>query len=373
MTQQADELEQQKIITAQYENLRQQLERRCNAAKIELQEIKDDSLVDPFERFLLMQLPNGREKRKLALFDNEDIQNILSFNFEEYTYLGDLAAIGNYSKNTIEAGIRLLGAGTMNLAMRRLYPTIFQEQHEEGEEDRKKETPPIELVDPMDKLGGKIVLGPPSKEFKVLCSRRCPLSISLFNFKITQHDEALNKLNHAANSIFFEIDLSRDVPLSLLPYRRLRPRPTTRPGSKEFPPLQFPKNDYDEAPMALYWYARSATGMPLLQYLAYYQSLEFYFPTFAQVEARKIVRNFLKNPTFRPERDADLAKMLTAISGLGHQYGDERSQLRATLNECLDAEMLRSYFTENDQRKAHFSTKIKGLTEKKIPIADSSA
>ncbi len=150
-------------------------------------------------------------------------------------------------------------------------------------------------------------------------------------------------------------------------YRRPRFRRLI-PGAKEVLSLEFPKNEYDEAPMALYWYARSATGMPLLQYLAYYQVLGFYFPAFAQVEAGRIVRNFLKDPAFRPDRGADLAKMLTAIGGLGYQYGDERSQLRATINACLDQHTLRSYLSEN-QRKEHFSAKIKGLTDRKIPIA----
>ena len=58
--------------------------------------------------------------------------------------------------------------------------------------------------------------------------------------------------------------------------------------------------------MSLYWYGTSARGMPLLQFLAFYQCIEFYFPTYIQAEARRQVRNALKDRTFRVERDADI-------------------------------------------------------------------
>jgi hypothetical protein len=35
--------------------------------------------------------------------------------------------------------------------------------------------------------------------------------------------------------------------------------------------FQYPRIEFDEAPISLYWYARSAAGMPLLQFLAFYQ------------------------------------------------------------------------------------------------------
>ena len=48
-------------------------------------------------------------------------------------------------------------------------------------------------------------------------------------------------------------------------------------------------------------------------------------------EARRRLRNLLKGPNFRVERDADEVRILSGIgSGGGLGLADERSQLRAT-------------------------------------------
>jgi hypothetical protein len=113
--------------------------------------------------------------------------------------------------------------------------------------------------------------------------------------------------------------------------------------------------------------------MPLLQFLAYYQTLEFYFPTYSQAEARQKIRNYLKHPSFRPDRDADLSRILLAARTSGHCYGDERTQLRATVNECVEPGALRAFLTETEERIQFFSTKAEGLTEVRIPIRNPDA
>src|SRR5690349_6512804 len=107
--------------------------------------------------------------------------------------------------------------------------------------------------------------------------------------------------------------------------------------------LQYPKTEFDDEPLSLYWYARSAFGIPLLQFLAFYQVVEFYFPIYSQAEARRRARAILKEPTFRPDRDADVGRLLSSLHlSRAGTYGDERSQLRATLNECVQPDALRS-------------------------------
>jgi hypothetical protein len=54
--------------------------------------------------------------------------------------------------------------------------------------------------------------------------------------------------------------------------------------------------------------------MPLLQFLAYYQCLEFYFPIYSQTEAQRRVRAILKNPGFNPQRDTDVNELLATCS-----------------------------------------------------------
>jgi hypothetical protein len=57
----------------------------------------------------------------------------------------------------------------------------------------------------------------------------------------------------------------------------------------------------------------------------------------------------------------------------GQGYGDERSQLRATLHECVEPGALREFFKESAEREKFFSTKTEGLTDHKIPIRNADA
>jgi hypothetical protein len=137
--------------------------------------------------------------------------------------------------------------------------------------------------------------------------------------------------------------------------------------------LEFPRSEYDEAPMALYWYARGATGMPLLQFLAFYQTIEYYFPTYSQAEARRRIRGVIKNPSFRSERDADIGRILALMRAGGSGIADERSQLRATVQECLDPGSLREFLESDNLRAEFFTKKVEGLTDKKLPIRNPDA
>lgn len=154
------------------------------------------------------------------------------------------------------------------------------------------------------------------------------------------------------NAILFQIDLGIQMPMFLEHERApqlIRSRLRMR---SEFDPSP-PTHEYDSEPMELYWYARSARGMPLLQYLAFYQVLEFYYPIYSDIQAQRTLRDRLKDPRFNAERDSDLSSLLAAIrlgtSGKG--YGDEKLQLRATLNECVSADELRKYIEAEDGRK----------------------
>jgi len=114
--------------------------------------------------------------------------------------------------------------------------------------------------------------------------------------------------------------------------------------------------------------------MPLLQFLAYYQVIEYFYPVYSQAEAHRKLKSILKSPTFRSERDSDISRVLAAIhvtrSGA---YGDERSQLKATLTECVDPDVLRNFLVEDAERKTFLSSKTKGLTDHKLLIETAGA
>lgn len=335
------------------------LKLRCDAAGIAF-------TVEEIEGYRLVQieLGAGREKREVPLASDAEIEALLAVPFERYVLLGDFAAYCSYSDGFIEAMIRFLAPHSP----RSLYKHLFGKPQGHGEEFGRYE---LAAGDGQP----AIVVAPASPALQVLSSSvltpSVRLAISIRGVTIDGFDQALTTLKKYAGSIFFQLDLISNIPLSLS--RRPGPIRLHSGPSAERKTLEFPKQEYDEGPLSLYWYARSARGMPLLQFLAYYQTIEFYFPVHSQAEARRKVRNLLKNPSFRSDRDADVAKVLAAALSSGAGFGDERNQLRATLLECVEPGALRSYLTETDERADFFSKKAVGLTDHRVPVRNEDA
>jgi hypothetical protein len=220
----------------------------------------------------------------------------------------------------------------------------------------------------------RIKISPPTPGFHELIPlfvRRTTLKIE--SSEIGTHDKALGLLNKVADSLFFQIDMLSGIPLSLQREPRATGRVTSRLINLQNA-LLYPKAEYDQAPISLYWYGRSARGMPLLQFLVFYQVVEFYFRIYSQAEARRNVRSILKDPTFREDRDADIGRVLSSIriSGTG-AFGDERSQMRATLTECVDPQQLREFLESDEDRKQFYLAKTKGAAYQRISLANPSS
>ena len=114
--------------------------------------------------------------------------------------------------------------------------------------------------------------------------------------------------------------------------------------------------------------------MPLLQFLAFYQVIEFYFPIYSKAEAQRRLKAVLKDPTFRGDRDADIGKLLSSIYiSRSGAYGDERSQLRATLMECVDNADLRVFLESDPDRKDFYLAKGKSSPYQRLSLGSPSA
>lgn len=111
--------------------------------------------------------------------------------------------------------------------------------------------------------------------------------------------------------------------------------------------------------------------MPLLQFLTFYQVLEFYFPAYTQSEVQRRLKIILKDPTFRADRDADIARLLSAIQlNRSGSYGDERTHLHSTIMGCVDPKSLRDFINSDQHRQEFYSSKSK--TYKSLPILNPS-
>jgi hypothetical protein len=338
---------------------RRELAERCIAAEI-------TSRVDTFDelQFSLVDMPSGREKRTVALIEPEDFALFLSVPFEKYTFLGDYDAICRYDQGVIEAAVRSVDLRGPGAVARALF----------GEPEDAEVS--ISLQRRPERDAEEVRLSSPSACLVALTQRRLRgpgrLALVIEHCEVRQHDQALKLLERLANAIFFQLDLLRSVPLTLAKRRR-RTGPRPRLPCSRSSELVFPRHEYDDAPMSLYWYGRSAVGMPLLQFLAFYQTIEYYFPTYSKAEAQRRARAVLKDPAFRADRDADIGRLLTTMSGFAGGVGEERAQLKATIQECVDARALRQYLESDPERKEFFTTKVEGLTDKRISIGNPNA
>lgn len=339
---------------------------RCDNVGLEWEtkEFGEDS-----QKYVVVKIPCGRDSRQVGFPDAVSLQAFLDVEFEKYKGLGKYQAIWSSEDGTIECVLRLIRPQGLNLVRRKLLGEAPFDDEADGFQGS--------LTIEGGPGGCTIQLCATSKElaafnYGIQTSRRIP-SMRISGLVVRQHDDALSILEKLANSLFFQIDLTRDVSLGLLPFRRFPNRPFWRRKVENDRELEFPSVEFDGSPMSLYWYARSASGMPLLQYLAYYQVVEFYMPVFFRAEAGRHVRAIVKAPDFRPERESDIGKIFGALKGLGIGAADERSQLKATLRECVDAEGVREFIEEHEERVAFLSSKTPGLTDIKIPVGSEGA
>jgi hypothetical protein len=112
--------------------------------------------------------------------------------------------------------------------------------------------------------------------------------------------------------------------------------------------------------------------MPLQKFLAFYQVLEFHYPNFTKISAKKKIKNLFLDPSFNIDKDKDLNRILAVVESSSPNTTDERSQLYATLDECVDSSELIDFFSP---KKTHefFLKKNKEITEVIIPLNDKKA
>ncbi|MGW4469727.1 hypothetical protein ACWENQ_08645 [Nonomuraea sp. NPDC004354] len=331
---------------------------------------------------LRIGLANGRQKR-WRYISSQQARSWASFNLRDLKALGDLDAYYFADEGTIEASVYPLGRlGRTSPALlelpgvkvqKKLSPQVELELDAEPDQpifnkrgySEGRTRPEAEAEWTLSFTGSSNVpyglsIGSASPRFAIvgdsLGGQRATLKID--GLPTSRHDEACDILSRVAGAIFFELDLKYGISLNIRRARltaHLHGRRRRAIPSNETPCT--PENQYLERPLSLYWYARSAYGMPLLEFLAFYQVLEYHFPTYSHREALERVRNELRDPRFKREDDRHVAKLITLASQFSQGYGKEREQLKATIRACVTVDQLREFFNEDPKRLDHFESK----------------
>ncbi|MGW1711562.1 hypothetical protein ACWCP8_40685 [Streptomyces sp. NPDC002206] len=307
--------------------------------------------------FLKVEVKAGRKVRTVVVGERE-ASNFIGIDFSRFRGIGDYEAYEKMGdESVIEVALSGYGPGTRFLERT---PGWISEESRAGRASR---------------LGGYVQLngtrgeewsarlGTASREFRAIANAS-QITLRLTGRACQTHDEALKFLEAAGNSVLFEFDLAYGIALTM---RRARSTGGWRPGRKvrlsDSPPV-LPRLEYGAEPLSLYSYARSAQGMPLLEFLAYYQVLEYHFPRYSQRDLLDKLRNELRDPTFRADDERHLSRILGISRQAGNGYGDEKSQLRSTVRYCVSEDAILDFFESNDEVREHYENKrqpIKGI------------
>jgi hypothetical protein len=363
------------------------LKQRFEAAQLQTKTFIKDKVIDSEtgevirdeKLHLVVSIPEERDFKNVIIADDEwEIERIVESKIEKYRFIKGYEAIWSCELGCIECEIEaqenlILPLRSILRRLRNLLKELEEYRNAEGE------TQMYEFPSP--KEGIRIKIGVSSLEFTILQNLqreffpysgrlRHRLTIKIEGQEIKTHEEATEFLLKIANSVLFQIDLATNIPLHLLMDRQIMRGIRQRKAKQDKPEFQPPKYEYDKEPLALYWYARTSTNMPLLQFLAFYQVMEFYFPLYSFTEAQQRIKNLLKNPLFDTTKDTDVAQIINIIkvSAKGRSIGDEKSQIKATIQHIVDKDSLLMFFNENEERKEFFDQykKVKSISKQKI-------
>jgi hypothetical protein len=332
---------------------------------------------------LRFAVPNGRYLRWHPVTDAR-ADCILQVGVQSVTALAEYEAFFYPDLCEIEAQIRpihlaapLVWRQLSNLpGVVRISPRKTDDEDSDELEDHPKETWVLPFAaEPSQDWSASI--GPCSDRFPVYAERsfgprsgRLTLRLRSGSLVTGRHDDLLSILDRVSAAILFELDLRYSLALNLARLspvarsrrtgldgvRALAPTQRAREISSEAPRL--PRNMYPSRPLKLYWYARSATNMPLLQFLASYQILEYYFATYYQREALDRMRQELLDPRNSPQDDAYLMRLLNLANAQGKTFGSEIDQLRATVRACVSNAHLKEYLEDPVRGKFYSGKQI---------------
>lgn len=358
---------------------------------------KVEGKLDEFKvekRRLNFQVSGGREKFNCELRLHESIlDSLLSSDFEKFNFIQGFEAIWSSELGVVECEID--SNTPPHFLVRLLSDFIETESKEEDEQEGEDDSPEekrIETISYPFQGDTKIDIGESSVELSILLMARSAMptmrnrirrftSIRISNVDVTRHDQALEILLRISNSILFQIDIVLERAFFLKGqrenYNEIRKRDFRRKSTiEENTKLGFPKFQYDKEPMSLYWYAKSNNDKPLFQFLSYYQVIEYYYPIYSSVAAKKKIQNFIKSPKFNADRDKDISSILNLIKigAGGKAFGSEKEQLKSTLEGATDNNDLRTFFIQDEERKLFFEkNKTKGFIAQKITINNPTA
>ena len=297
--------------------------------------------------------------------------------FERVRYIADYDAIVDSQTGVIEAQLQFSGPSGSSSANSRMFSGLPGVEDLSETRERPLDADDVDIDESayptrslenwrlvLPHASAAVEISPGSRLFAGMRVRRISnVTMKISGLPSEKHEEALETLETVGGAALFDLDLRyhRSFTFSRQATRALRSR--VEPVSA---PPEFPRNRYARDALSLYEYGRSSSGLPLLEFLAYYQVLEFFFPVFTRDELIRQLRSSLKDPRFDAEDDVALGRVLNRVTSTSRGGPTEREQLRATVRACMDASVISDFVNSSTRVQNHFCGKnqaIKGVSK----------
>jgi hypothetical protein len=313
--------------------------------------------------FLDIEIPSGRSVRHVPIHA-EDAEVLAPFKFERWTALRGYQAILDTDKRAIIAEVqvnafqpfhRLPGVMEWSPGETELESTLLANTVRAIHKSLGEWEPSAYLTIPA-----------PNSDLSLELRSVCPPEIAVLNRRLslsgygliisgvttTRHDEALELLLDLSTSFFIDLDIGYGFKANLK--KAHDPELVARVGYDSDPPStavpRFPGMLHNRDAASLYLYARQLIDIPLLEYLVYYQVIEFYLPTYTRSATIIRLRNMLKDPSFDYNNDLALGRLLDTISPTSRKAMGEREQVATTIAHCVGDGAIAAFWTTGQQQ-----------------------
>ncbi len=297
---------------------------------------------------LKIKIPSGHRVRDIHL-SATDAETLAPFNFERWTVLGEYEAIWDTASDTILAEVRLRARSVLSL---KKIPGIVAERAVSATGKERN----------FYRLAIQSPTGGVSLEFYDHCppevaalkgqSALFGAGITICGVTTANHNEALKLLQDITNSFFIDLDINHGIAANLV--RAYDAELAAQNGyeldHQSIVAPKFPNVSHDQDAAALYLYARSVNQMPLLEYLANYQVIEFYLPRYtnrSSIVTR--VRSILADPAFDYNNDHTLGRFLETFAPIAKKGISEREQVAATITFCIDDATILAFLADKPE------------------------
>ncbi|WP_433292962.1 hypothetical protein ACQP2F_29415 [Actinoplanes sp. CA-030573] len=327
---------------------------------------------------------SGRTTRELRVIE-DDASELLENSFEEWQFFEGLDAIYNPREQLILAKLDVIassedGGLSQFFVSEDEQPPVPADSGEEEPEHAREMRSSLSWMTPL--AGGPIELNTtsaaistailPSPRFLLMMTRQSALMWDFLDRSIALRivgdaegigTNARELLDDYSTSLAIDLDMIYGVCIQLQ-QAPIEPASSATTGydARMAERPRGPRLKYSHDAASLYTYGRSAEGMPLIAFLAYYQVAEFYFPAYSRADLVRRVRQEVMDPRFDPVKDEAIGRILRLASASG-KFASEREQLRSTIAHCLDDDSIRDFICRITEREQFMTGKqrLKGV------------